>query len=204
MHNQNKQVESSQYSCAFHPGNVAKWACQNCKSLFCESCVVHKAVGKFKANICPKPECRGRCVAVAVDEFSGSVEEVVEPKEEEKSLIKKDTSHVKRYLTRYYFSLIFPGVALITYDIMIYLQGRSPQIWLIVAWALLIFLMSGRYFWAYVFVASICFFHTVYSFYRIYAHTLFKDSSQLVNWIAIGLWLASFLILACSHSEFSE
>jgi hypothetical protein len=204
MDNQNKQAQSSQYSCAFHPGEVAKWACQSCKSLFCDACIVHKSVGKFKAHICPKPECRGRCVPVRVDEFSGSVEEAAPPKEEVKSLIKRDASPVKRYLTRYYLSLFIPAFTLIAYDIMLFFQGRKPLLWLVVAWGLLIFLMSGRYFWAYVFVATICFLHVAYSIYRIYAHTLFKDSNQLVNWISIGLWLASFLILACSHSEFSE
>lgn len=203
MDNQNKHVDPSKFSCVFHPGVIAKWTCQSCKNLFCDACVIHKSIGKFKAHICPNPQCRGRCTPIQVDEFSGNVQEVAEPEKEEKKLI-KEVSPLKRYLTRYYLSIFFPGFTLIAYDIMLALEGRKPILWLILAWALLLFLISGRYFWAYVFVTTICFFHAVYSGYRIYAQFIFKDANNLVNGIALALWLLSFLILVFSHSEFSE
>jgi len=191
-------------SCCIHPGNPPEWVCTGCRRYYCDQCVDHKKVGKFVAHICPSPQCRGRCVAVAMDSRTGEIEEAEaapQRKEKKESRLKEAK---QRFLTRYYISLVFPSITLVTYDIFLVLQGKNPVWWLLFLWACLIFLMSGRYFWSYVCVALFCFMFSLNSFYRIYSHNLYPKDNPLLNKIALGMWVLSFLILLVSHPEFDD
>jgi len=191
--------------CCFHPGKIAEWRCSSCNNIYCNDCVVHKKIGKFVAHICPKPECKGRCMPLAEDQENSNESDRAESRDQKKSLIAAYRKKPKHYLSRFYLSLFMPGLALILYDILLVLQGRNPSIWLILGWAALIFLMSGRYFWSFFCVATISAFHVIYCFYRIYSHDiLFKNDSNLLNGISLGLWLLTTLILIFSYQEFTE
>ena len=191
-------------TCCQHPMQTAEWICQTCDVLFCDECVIHKKVGKFTAHICPLPQCRGRCVPFDVNQATGSVEAAgreKEPKKEKKPLEKFEP---RRYLTRYYIALAFPSLALISYDVLVAVQGRSPLWWIVVAWAGLIFLMSGRYFWAYVMVTGISGMYTLLCFHRIYSHQFYANDNMLLNKICLGFWILTLIFLLYSYSEFSD
>ena len=204
MNNQNPQPDKSAHTCIIHPDLPAEWECQRCKTLYCNECVIHKTLGKIVAHICPNDHCRARCLPIKVDEITGRIEFKEEPKPEGKTEPSRSGILAKRILTRFYISLALPFLTLVVYDAFLFLQGRSPMVWLILPWAGLIFLMSGRVFWSYVFVSTISFFHVAWCLYRLISQQHYKGDIPVLNWIAIGLWCLTFLVLVCSHSEFTE
>jgi len=207
MNNQNPQSDKSPHTCVFHPDIAAEWICQRCKTLYCKECVVHKALKKIVAHICPDDKCRARCVPIKVDEFTGKIEYREESGAEVKSAKPEERASkilAKRFLTRYYIALAMPGLTFLVYDIFLKIQGRTPLFWLLIVWAGLIFLMSGRQFWAYVFVSTISFFHVAWCIYRILSHAQYKNDIQTLNWVSLCLWALSFLVLVFSYQEFTE
>ena len=207
MNNQNPQSDQTPYTCVFHPDLAAEWVCQRCKTLYCKECVVHKSLAKIVAHICPNDRCRARCVPVKVDEITGRMEYKEEPKPEVKTKRPGEPGSetlAKRILTRYYIALAMPALTFLVYDIFLKIQGRTPLFWLFIVWAGLIFLMSGRQFWAYVFVSTISFFHVAWCLYRILSQAQYKNDIPTLNWISFGLWILTFLVLALSHPEFTD
>jgi B-box zinc finger protein len=189
--------------CHYHPDQKAKWICTTCKALFCENCVEHKKVGKFTANICPREECRGRCMAVEIHDVSGSIKIIEQDKDKEKNQFSLKLK-AKQYLSKYYLSLAVPTLVLILYDIFRYMDNRKPFWWVIVVWAGLIFLMTARNYVAYMIMTVL---NAVFALQCIYGITSImynQDDSQLLNKSFLALWILSFLILIYSYREFSD
>ena len=208
MNNDDKKEIYPGNVCHFHPERKAEWRCASCKRVYCNDCTVHKRVGKFVAHICPEESCRGKCLKVSVDEATGTIESMEESQEEgggkkkQKSKVARIFS--RRYLTRFYLALILPCLALATHDVFLIIQGRTPHLWLLLAWAGLIFLMSGRYFWPYVTIALFTAGYTIYCFQRLYSHQFHPEDNTALYGISLGLWGASLLFLAVSSAEFTE
>ena len=190
--------------CTFHPAKESVWVCCACHTAYCDDCVTHRQMGKFIAHICPRPECRGRCVPVQVDPATG---ELLVPGEDGKIEEKTTPHHIfklERSLIRFYLALILPMAVIIIHDVFWMIQGHHPSWGMLIIWAALVFLMSGRRFWAYICLMFFNMVHVIFFIFRVTSHRFSPGDKPLLLYIAMGVWIVTFLMLAISWSEFSE
>ena len=191
--------------CVFHPAKESVWVCCACHSSYCDDCVTHRHMGgKFTAHICPRPECRGRCVPVQVDPATGNLFPPEEDGEIEKNSTPRHIFKPGRLVARFYLSLILPMAAIIIHDVFWAIQGHHPSWVMLITWAALVFLMSGRRFWAYICVLFFNMVHIIFFIHRIISHRFSPGDKPPLLYIALGVWVVAFLMLAISWQEFTE